>query len=377
MASNESRSPAPPDLPRQRLTSPWTLLGVAVVVGVTLVLIFPGRGLLTQSSRQKPDEVSLTYLSNLAREQPDNPEVRFTLAQKQVEAGRIPDARAALEPLYNSPDPAVRQRARLTDFKLQMQQMQALPPNSIERQRESERLRQELVAMTQYEWNAAGLLDLANLATQLNAPKLRAELYLRIARSDNKLSRQWTDEAARAVLADGEYATAAEIYFIAQRRAESRADQRYYFIAALNAYQAGNMVREAVAAADQHLGALEDDDETLRYLIRLARMGNDMPRAERYAKKLLRMSQQNALMQWLNALLERVVRPARAADARPGMTDNAMLGMRPYNREDYELAYDVFLANRNLKDAYRVAAAAVQQVPNDIAWRERLAQISE
>ena len=70
MASNESRSPAHPDPPRQRLTSPWTLLGVAVVVGVTLVLIFPGRGLLTQSSRQKPDEVSLTYLSNLAREQP-------------------------------------------------------------------------------------------------------------------------------------------------------------------------------------------------------------------------------------------------------------------------------------------------------------------
>ena len=378
MASNEYRSPAHPEPPRQRLTSPWTLLGVALAVGVTLVLIFPGRGLLTQSSRQKPDEVSMSYLSNLVRNEPDNPELRFTLAQKQTELGRIADARAALEPLYNSPNPAVRQRARMTDFKLQMQQMQAQPPNSKERERDTERLRQELVAMSQYEWNAAGLLDLAAMATQLGARKLRAELYLRIARTDNKLGRQWTDEAARSVLADGEYLTAAEIYFNAQQRAESRDDQRYYFIAALKAYQAGNLMKDVMAAADQHLGSLADDDETLRYLIGLARMANDMPRAERYAKKLLRMSRHGAFGGVLATLLNWVLPSAFAGDAPdPALSRDAMIGMRPYNRQDYELAYEVFLENQNLNDAYRVAAAAVYQVPNDITWRERLAQISE
>src|SRR5688500_7654846 len=132
MPSNDSRSPAlnRPEPARQRLTSPWTLLGIAIAVGITLVLIFPGRGILTRATveQAKPDAVSLTYLANLARQEPGNPSIRFKLAEEQVKIGKVAEARAALEPLYNSPDPAVRQRARLEDFKLKMQQMQAIPP---------------------------------------------------------------------------------------------------------------------------------------------------------------------------------------------------------------------------------------------------------
>src|SRR5688572_11177870 len=168
MPSNDSRSPAlnRPEPARQRLTSLWTLLGIALAVAITLVLIFPGRGILTRATveQARPDAVSITYLANLARQEPNNPSIRFKLAEEQLKLGKIAEARAALEPLYNSPDPAVRQRARLADFKLQMQQMQALPAGSKERAREVERLRQELVAMSQYEWEVAGLLDLADVA---------------------------------------------------------------------------------------------------------------------------------------------------------------------------------------------------------------------
>jgi tetratricopeptide (TPR) repeat protein len=89
------------------------------------------------------------------------------------------------------------------------------------------------------------------------------------------------------------------------------------------------------------------------------------------------MSERGRFLRWLNALIDSAVPPAYAADPDSRPSANAMLGMRPYHREDYELAYDVFLANRNLNDAYRVAVAAVHQVPGDISWRERLAQISE
>lgn len=379
MASNESRSPAHPEPPRQRLTSPWTLLGVAVAVAVTLILIFPGQGVLTKKTAQtRPDEVSLTYLNNLAQKEPGNAELRFTLAQKEAEAGKIAEARAALEPLYNSPDPAVRQRARVTDFKLHLQQSHALPPGSKEREREMERMRQELAAMSQYEWNAAGLLELADLAGQVGARKLRADTYLRIARSDEKVGRDWIDKAGRAALSDGEYGTASEIYFTAQAKAQSREDQRYYFVAGVKALQAGNLMREALTAADKNIGALAQDDEILRFMIRLARMSNDMPRAQSYTKKLMRMSDGSPLLRrWLGSIADLVIPSAVAAETEPRSPAKVMAGMRPYNAEDYQLAYEVFLANRNLDDAYRVAAAAVQQVPNDMGWRERLAQISE
>src|SRR5687768_10204641 len=100
MASKESRSPAHPEPPRQRLTSPWTLLGVAVAVLVTLVLIFPGgTGSLVEQNalrKERPDDASLTYLGNLASKEPGNPELRFQLAQKQNEVGKTRQARAAL-----------------------------------------------------------------------------------------------------------------------------------------------------------------------------------------------------------------------------------------------------------------------------------------
>jgi Tfp pilus assembly protein PilF len=390
MASKEFRSPAHPEPPRQRLTSLWTLLGIAVAVGVTLVIIFPGgRGLLSQQqlAKERPDDVSLTYLGNLAKKEPDNPELRFTLAQKETEIGKIKAARAALEPLYNSPDPAVRQRARLQDFKLQMQETNALPANSAERNRENERLRQELVAMSQYQWPVTGLLELAGLAGQVGARKLRSDLYLRVAKSDEKLERKWVDEAGVAALSDSEYRTASEIYFTAMNRAQSSEERKHFFMQGVKALQAGNMPREALAAAERNAGPFLDDDEMLRYLIRLAQAANDTKRAQMYAKRLMRMSEAGALKGLLESIASVLVPSAQAAEAAPAAAPppapramspaEIMKGMRPYNAEDYKLAYEVFLGNQSLDDAYRVAAAAVQQVPNDMAWRERLAQISE
>ena len=376
MAATASRSPARPEPARQRLTSPLQLVGIAIVIAVTLILIFPGRGVLTNrtATQQQPDAVAISYLRGMVRQEPKNPELRFTLAQKHTEIGQIAEARAALEPLYNSPDPAVRQRARLLDFRLQMEQMQAMKPRSQEREREIERLRQELAAMAQYEWNVAGLLDLAKFAGQLEARKLRAELYLRIARTET-VSRQWLDEAAGTVLADSEYETAAQIYFTAQARAQSLEDQRHYFTSGVKALQAGNMLREAMAAAERNMGPLASDDETLKFVIKLARMANDMPRAQRYTKRLMRMSQEDLFRRWAELALSALVPSAIAAEADPRGT--AKVTMRPYDAENYLLAYDVFVGAANLEDAYRVASAAVQQVPGDMGWRQRLAQVSE
>ena len=404
MQSTDSRSPAlnRPEPARQRLTSPWTLLGIAIAVAITLILIFPGRGILTTQtvSQAGPDAVSLTYLANLARQEPNNPSIRFKLAEEQVKLGRIAEARAALEPLYNSPDPAVRQSARLQDFKLQMQQMYAMAPGSKERAKESERLRQELVAMTQYQWDTAGLNELADIAAQIGARKVRAELYMRIVKSDPGVTREWIDEAAQKVLADGEYLATAELHFAAMARAKSLEDRRHHFTSAIRAYQAGDMAREALLAAEAHMGPLANDDATLLFMIKLARAVNDLKRAQVYAKRLLRLSHERTLMRWARAIAGLAIPSARAAEVAPGTVPSAPSvlpapgavpppakpdaprpevpkGMRPYDPQNYQLAYEIFLANKNLDDAYRVARAAVDQVPNDVRWRERLAQVAE
>lgn len=50
---------------------------------------------------------------------------------------------------------------------------------------------------------------------------------------------------------------------------------------------------------------------------------------------------------------------------------------KAFNPEDHELAYRVFLASGKLDQAQRVAQAAVQKLPGEMVWRERLAQVAE
>ncbi len=62
------------------------------------------------------------------------------------------------------------------------------------------------------------------------------------------------------------------------------------------------------------------------------------------------------------------------------MPEPAMEGPHPqlpFDDAAYRLAYEVFVGNRNLADALRVADAAVRMAPQSRVWRERLAQVAE
>jgi len=106
--AERSRPPARPEPPRQHLTTLWQLLGIAVVIAFVLVLIFPGKDApqrsvpskLDTSVQVKPaDATEVAYIKKLVQDNPQNPEHRFTLAQKQTSLGDIAAAcvpRAAL-----------------------------------------------------------------------------------------------------------------------------------------------------------------------------------------------------------------------------------------------------------------------------------------
>ena len=51
--------------------------------------------------------------------------------------------------------------------------------------------------------------------------------------------------------------------------------------------------------------------------------------------------------------------------------------LRPFNQNDFALAYDVLLGSGDLRHAFKVASQAVQHVPKDRAWRRKLAHVAE
>lgn len=51
--------------------------------------------------------------------------------------------------------------------------------------------------------------------------------------------------------------------------------------------------------------------------------------------------------------------------------------LRPFQQDDFLLAYEVFVGNGQLPAALRVAREAVRNLPTDQGWRRRLAQVAE
>lgn len=70
------------------------------------------------------------------------------------------------------------------------------------------------------------------------------------------------------------------------------------------------------------------------------------------------------------------------AAAAPKLAPEPVIGqtsetLRPFNQEDYALAFTVFLGNRDLPHAFRLASEAVRNVPTDPEWRRKLARLAD
>ena len=355
----------------------WALAGLAFSVSVVLTLIFPQKRLIEQATHQeRTDALTVSYLTNLLRTDPDNIELRLQLADKKLQIGELREAQQILAPVFAGRDEAAKRRARLTEFRIREVEAYRLPEGSPARVRRVAELGAQVAALAQYDWDVATQVRLARAAAALRQPGVAAQLYSRLAAHGGAGAREWLLEGAKSALGAGEYRLAAGLYFRVQERAQSRDERREYFLTGVKTLQAGNLLGEALIEADNRIGELADDDATLLVLVRLARAANDLPRAQAYMKRFMHMSWPARAAGWIAAAGDWLVPAAHAAadDDKPRLPP---AGMRPFDDEHYRLAFDVFVGGRNLDDAYRVAEAAVRQVPDNLAWRERLAQVAE
>ena len=365
-----------PDAARPRLLSLWALAGFAVVVLLSLVLTFPKQELLRQAEREKlGDPLTASYLANLLKTDPANLELRLLLAEHKIRLGDLADIPAILEPALRSADPDWQAKGRLTKYKYLIAQVALSEKSSAQRAALLERRRAALAQLAQYPWPTQTLMYLAGQASELHERAIVARLYRAIAESPRHMPLEWYAETAARVLGEGDYELAAQLYFIARQKASSLSKQREFLVAGIKALMANNLFSQAMQAADRHLGNLGDDPDTLYFLAQAARAANDPARADRYARRMLHLSWLERAADWFQGL---DLSPIATANAAPAEQQRAApAGMRPYDPQRYQLAYDIFLANRNLADAFRVAEAAVRQAPEDAAWHKRLAQVAE
>lgn len=358
---------------RPTLAPLWLLLLMGGLIVVALILIYPEQNLIQRVVKAPESELSSAYVTNLLRTDPDNPRLHLLQAEQALERGNLTALRQALDPVLAADDPVLHREAVWLLWQASRLEFKKLSTKgSTQLQAVRQQLEQQLAALAKEEWPTARQIEIANQAFEFGQPTLGLAVYRQVAERSGT-----PDEAAdclvqggRAALGQGLYRNSAELYLQASRKTTDPARAKALFLTALRTLQSGNLLAEALAMAEHGIGKLADDHETLFFVTQLARAAGRPDVADRYVRQLLRLS------------LLRQLEQVRLAEAHGGALPQKV-SLRaggpqlPFDDKTYTLGYEVFLENRKLEDAWKVAASAVRQSPADMAWRERLAKVAE
>lgn len=395
MPLQTSRLHAPP-AERPVVAPPWLIALLAGLVGGGLWLMYPRQDLerrLAASTAGTDIALSVVYLRNLLRSDPGNAQLRLLLVRQHMRLGEYPEARAALQAPLASRDERVQRERAWLEWELDYAEYIAIPPEQDElRAPRREPLRQGLRALARHDWSDERRSQLNAWSGQLReSTAVAAEVpKTLIAPGDPNATARQYEQAAREALGVSDYQRCAELYLLARGVTPDAQRAKAYFLAALDALQSGNRPADALTLGEREIGPLADDPQVLLRMTQLARAAGRPDVADRYVRKLLRLSlaEPRHTVAQARATFDDGARwltlpqwTSRAADgwhhlptAQPSSPPNPAL---PFDDTVYTLAYEVFLENSKQEDAWAIARSAVHQRPQDMRWRERLAKVSE
>ncbi|MEK9950907.1 MAG: hypothetical protein VW687_01925 [Curvibacter sp.] len=272
------------DIPRERLTSGWQLLLVLLVVLTLFYVVFPKRVLMQRLYDDTVlDALALSYLQNIFRADTRNTDAALLLARHHADTLDPRELEALVAPHTRSSDGRQRELAHaLLIHALQRQLLADRDPGA--RAELRGRLEALLGSLLEARLPATLAHAYAALAYRLNL----GELAMRLLRpfladaSPEALERYGHDAQAR-----GEHVLASHYFLLARERSTQLEDMRRRFQLGLNALVAAGQAPQALEQAEHHLGALESDLPTLRYLTRLALAAGQPVVAARYARRLV------------------------------------------------------------------------------------------
>jgi len=278
---------------RQRLLSPIVIASFGAMMLFALVLAFP-RGRIEHRllGGASADTLAIAYLQAWLQVEPNNADVLTALTTEYLHGSQVGDAERLLRRMLNSPDPALRQGGLLIEIGIAEQAAYAMKPSDPERRSRLIQLDQLLTQAVGYTWQRKQLELLADKARGLNDGLLAGRFYQALATADPGRAGYWFERDAAAQLASGRYREAAQADFAAMDNAAQLNERRRYYMAGLSALQSGGLLSEAMAQAQQRIGPLADDDQTLRFLAGLALASGRPDLAQSYVRHLLKMSWQ-------------------------------------------------------------------------------------
>ena len=278
---------------RERFAGPLAIGGLVGAGLLLLVMLYPEKSLLKMlANPEVSSPAQQRYLEALVHLRNGNAELVIPLVRSYLAAGCTEKAAKALEQQQGRRLSVDQTKMLMTlQYELRRQQLEWMvtgePGWDGARQNYAEQVEQLRKAGASSRELAGYMMDARRLGDQVTAGRLEELLGAAVGKGGDPAS---TEVAAGIALAKGDYRGAAAFYFKGMQAA--RMDQRQnLFLAGVRALQSGNLVQEALVAAEQNLTAeLADDRIIQKYLIRLALAANRPDRAQVYVRRALGLS---------------------------------------------------------------------------------------
>jgi len=269
---------------RLELAANWQLLLVALLVIALLMAIFPRKALIEQLYQQRTlDDLTLSYVQNLYRTNPENADAALLLARTQQDVMDISNLESLVLGLSASGDLRQRNEARAVLFKAYRTRL-GKQLDEVEAGRLTARLAGLLQAAKTDDLPDSLARMFGDEAFKLNMPKLGGDFYQKLHIDPSASALEGFGDVA---LGNGQHAAAATYYFMARDHAGSVEESRRLFQRGVRALMAASLFNQAMAEARFRLGDLENDPQTLRFLSRTALAAGDPVAAADYARRLV------------------------------------------------------------------------------------------
>ena len=275
-------------IPRLSLALNWQLALVALLVLALLAVIFPRKALVEKLYAQETlDDLTLSYIRNLYRADANNADAAILLTKSQQNVLDIESMEARLLPLIITGDSRQRTEARFMMSRAYDKAL-AANPDALELKRLREQLTDMLQKAAQEKIPESLARHFASSSFELSLPALGLEF---LHQAHEVMTAVALEQYGTDALARRQYGLAAEYFLMARDLAVNLDDSRRLFQKGVGALMAASRFQQALVAANQHLGNLENDSVTLRYLARTALAAGDPAQAAGYARKLVFMNQ--------------------------------------------------------------------------------------
>jgi len=272
---------------RLRVVGLPELCAFLILIGVVCWMVFP-RELSSSLRSARLDAVTFSYMQAWLKAKPDDHELRLLMARELILQGNFVAADDQLSYVERARNGRYDNQIAWLELRRDFTRLMAITPDD----RLGTMLEHDTLAqLRSIDWGALNndkRVAFADMALALGDVDLAVQAFARLAENAANPSR-WHVKSAKVLLAHGRYSESADAYIAAMDSRGNYLVRKRYFLAALDALQAGSLHRKAMRLAGARERSFYNDKDVLYRLMTLAQAAGNMAAAEHYAVLLLQL----------------------------------------------------------------------------------------